>query len=313
MALSGKLHSSAVLPARRILPKSGFAYILLLQLATLTLPASLLPSSPITVVFRYDDFSMRSRPNGLEEQILGTFIQQGIPFTIAAVAFVCEGNAYDPSPQKLLPLTTEKIAFLRPAVETGAVEIALHGYAHQTRRLKPHPFDFTLDDKDSTRLSPAGLERMLIRLKEAPGVSFATFSRLADSGIDLGVQRFKNFNSCCKALYIAPFFISRSPRIFYLGAEQAAGLTRRVWLIDILYYLVLLAAGWLLGRLAGRLMVQLRIFRYGMMEYVGKRRLLALIMLILLFLLPGWLLRISYAFLAAGAVIGCSGKMKSGS
>ncbi|HEV8375343.1 MAG TPA: DUF2334 domain-containing protein, partial [Candidatus Polarisedimenticolia bacterium] len=43
---------------------------------------------------------------------------------------------FDPSPQEGSPLPEEKILLLREALGTGGVEVALHGYAHQTRRTK---------------------------------------------------------------------------------------------------------------------------------------------------------------------------------
>jgi peptidoglycan/xylan/chitin deacetylase (PgdA/CDA1 family) len=94
------------------------------------------PSSrPITLIFRFDDYSAKSDTN-LERKILAAFQRRGIPLTVSVVPRIASGSAYDPSPQEGLPLPDEKIELLRAALQSGGVEVALHGYAHQTVRRK---------------------------------------------------------------------------------------------------------------------------------------------------------------------------------
>ena len=93
------------------------------------------PQAPITLVFRFDDYSAKSDTT-LEKEILESFRARRVPLTVSVIPRVASGSAYDPSPQPGLPLPEEKIQLLREALDAGGVEVALHGYAHQTVRRK---------------------------------------------------------------------------------------------------------------------------------------------------------------------------------
>jgi peptidoglycan/xylan/chitin deacetylase (PgdA/CDA1 family) len=85
----------------------------------------------ITVVLRYDDYSAKS-PTDLDAQIIAAFRQRGLRLTVGVVPYISSGEMTDPAPQDLLPLSAEKGALLREAMGEGAIEVGLHGYAHQT-------------------------------------------------------------------------------------------------------------------------------------------------------------------------------------
>ena len=100
-------------------------------------PAVAAQSKPrIEVVFRYDDFSSVSF-TGFETRLLGVFQKTRTPLTVGVIPFPVAKNFLDPSPQPTMPLTEEKSAILREAIQAGIVEPALHGYSHQAR---PRPF-----------------------------------------------------------------------------------------------------------------------------------------------------------------------------
>lgn len=90
----------------------------------------------IEVVFRYDDFSSVSF-TGFETRLLGIFRKTQTPLTVGVIPFPVAKGFVDLSPQTTVPLTEEKAAILRDAIESGIVEPALHGYSHQAR---PRPF-----------------------------------------------------------------------------------------------------------------------------------------------------------------------------
>jgi len=88
-------------------------------------------SKQVNVVFRMDDYSAKS-PTDIEEKIIDTFSNNGATITFGVIPFVCLGPALDASPQVLLPIPSEKCDILREGFKAGALEIALHGYSHQT-------------------------------------------------------------------------------------------------------------------------------------------------------------------------------------
>ncbi len=88
-------------------------------------------SKQVYVVFRYDDYSARS-PTDLELRLIDTFRIHKAAITFAVIPFVCGGDLHDPSPQGFIPLSPLKADILRTAARDGVVEVALHGYSHQT-------------------------------------------------------------------------------------------------------------------------------------------------------------------------------------
>ena len=88
-------------------------------------------TQPIIVVFRYDDYSAKS-PTEFERKLFASFQRVRACVSVGVIPFVCESDSHDPKPQKLLPLPEEKIELLKKATREGHVEVALHGYSHQT-------------------------------------------------------------------------------------------------------------------------------------------------------------------------------------
>ncbi len=85
----------------------------------------------IYLVFRFDDFSARSNTN-LEQKIIEIFRKNKLAFTIGVIPFAGAGSLLDPTPKGHLPLGEEKGNILKNASHQGVVEVALHGYAHQS-------------------------------------------------------------------------------------------------------------------------------------------------------------------------------------
>ena len=89
----------------------------------------------IALVFRFDDYSAKS-DTALEKAILAAFRRTRTPLTVSVIPRVALVSSFDPSPQQGVPLPEEKIRLLREALEAGEVEVALHGFSHQTVRRK---------------------------------------------------------------------------------------------------------------------------------------------------------------------------------
>jgi len=95
----------------------------------------------ITVIFRYDDPSARTNTD-LEVKLIDVFRQNNVCCLWSVVPFVCAQNVHDPTQQEELPLPVEKAEIFAKAAHEGTLEIALHGYSHQTtispRRGRPY-------------------------------------------------------------------------------------------------------------------------------------------------------------------------------
>jgi|Deesub1362A_J573_1020465.scaffolds.fasta_scaffold01563_6 peptidoglycan/xylan/chitin deacetylase (PgdA/CDA1 family) len=85
----------------------------------------------ITIIFRYDDYSSLSSTE-FELKLLSLLKKYNLSFTFGVIPYVCAGDIKNPSPQKLVPLTKEKINILKRALKDGLIEVAQHGYSHQT-------------------------------------------------------------------------------------------------------------------------------------------------------------------------------------
>lgn len=111
------------------------AALSVLTLTSLPRKAPRAEARAIRVVFRYDDFGgngvARSRADGA---VIEAFKHKQVPLEVGAIPFACEGNTESPQHQKAVPLARESAQVLRQAVAAGAVEVALHGYSHQTIR-----------------------------------------------------------------------------------------------------------------------------------------------------------------------------------
>jgi len=85
----------------------------------------------INVIFRYDDYSALS-PMDMELRIINIFRKNKASITFGVIPFVIAGNQRDPAPQDFVPLTSIKGDLLKAAFKEGILDIALHGYSHQT-------------------------------------------------------------------------------------------------------------------------------------------------------------------------------------
>lgn len=86
----------------------------------------------IRVLLRYDDYT-RDSSLALEKELLLELRQLGVPLFVGVVPFLDE-----PYPEQStvsnppINLGPDKIALLRESLASGAVEVALHGFNHQT-------------------------------------------------------------------------------------------------------------------------------------------------------------------------------------
>ncbi len=85
----------------------------------------------INIVFRFDDYSSLSSTD-LELKIIEVFRKNEASITFSVVPFCCTGNVEDPAPKDTIPITPAKGDILKKGLEEGVVDIALHGYSHQT-------------------------------------------------------------------------------------------------------------------------------------------------------------------------------------
>lgn len=95
-------------------------------------------SRRITVFFRFDDYSETS-PLAVEAGLVAALRNNRYCATFAVIPAVTVGRYHEPGERGTHPLGTEKIRFLRQAVDDGAVDCALHGFNHRTRQSSsPH-------------------------------------------------------------------------------------------------------------------------------------------------------------------------------
>lgn len=105
-------------------------FLLLALAAGVPLPASGQGRPPISVVFRLDDMSSRSN-TAMELRILEAFRAIDRPLVVGVIPFVCE-RFTDTVPQATAPLDAGKAALFKPFVESGHMELMLHGHTHQS-------------------------------------------------------------------------------------------------------------------------------------------------------------------------------------
>lgn len=85
----------------------------------------------INVVFRFDDYSAYSNTD-LELKIIDAFRRHEACLTIGVIPYACAGDIHDPSDQAVIPLSSIKGEILKNGLHDGIVDVALHGYSHQT-------------------------------------------------------------------------------------------------------------------------------------------------------------------------------------
>jgi peptidoglycan/xylan/chitin deacetylase (PgdA/CDA1 family) len=84
----------------------------------------------ITVVFRFDDYSARSN-TAMEARLIQAFRKCHACCTFGVIPYVWDDYGRDPRPQDVIPLTVEKAALLRDAMDQGIVDVAMHSFSHQ--------------------------------------------------------------------------------------------------------------------------------------------------------------------------------------
>lgn len=118
----------------------------------------------INVVFRYDDYSSRSSTE-MEIKLIDTFQKHNISCTFGVIPYAWAGSRYKTLPQNVIPLSLMKANILRNAIKKGSVEVALHGYSHQTLRERGGSTEFNgIDYNEQTERIAKGkrlLEEML--------------------------------------------------------------------------------------------------------------------------------------------------------
>ena len=87
------------------------------------------------IFFRYDDISGRSS-TVLEQKLIDLFRRHRFSFTIGVVPFICDRDYLDPGKQGNIALSPRKAEILREGVRTGTLDVALHGYSHQSIRTR---------------------------------------------------------------------------------------------------------------------------------------------------------------------------------
>ena len=88
----------------------------------------------VWVVLRHDDYCALS-DRSICEEFLRVCERQGVPCAFCLIPFVTSGNVHDPNQHAAdIPLSSERIEFLKDALNRRRISIALHGYSHKTRR-----------------------------------------------------------------------------------------------------------------------------------------------------------------------------------
>jgi len=85
----------------------------------------------INVVFRFDDPSALSSTE-TEIKIIDAFREHNASITFGVIPFICAGDVKVTTPCNVVPLGPKKGKLLKKAVKEGVLDIALHGYSHQT-------------------------------------------------------------------------------------------------------------------------------------------------------------------------------------
>ena len=124
----------------------------------------------VNVVFRFDDYSALSSTD-MELIIIDAFRKNEASITFGVIPFVCAGDIHDPSPNDVVPLTSMKADILKTAVTDGILDVALHGYSHQTIKSKQFTEFSGLDyNKQLERLAKG--KEVLEGIIDAPVTTF---------------------------------------------------------------------------------------------------------------------------------------------
>ena len=125
----------------------------------------------LTVVFRLDDYSEWSSFE-LEQALTSAFREYNLPAAYGVVPYGID-EIKNPEEQDRRPLSDEKIAFLKEAIDAGIIEPALHGHSHQnwSNETKKNSEFTGRDPKEQHALLEEGRDM----LKDWFGVPITTF------------------------------------------------------------------------------------------------------------------------------------------
>jgi len=115
-----------------------------------------LSAYPITVLFRYDDYSEFSATE-VETRLIATFEKFKVSCLFGVIPFPVDETVSSTAVQTA-KLGAEKTAILQDALRSGAVEAALHGYSHQNlapKGARPTEFSGVTFDMQLQRLAEA--------------------------------------------------------------------------------------------------------------------------------------------------------------
>lgn len=104
----------------------------------------------VNLIFRFDDYSARSSTD-IELKIIDAFRKSNASITFGVIPFITAGNVDEPSSVNIVPLPIAKADILKTAFKQGVLDVALHGYSHQTAYAKKKtefsglPYDVQID------------------------------------------------------------------------------------------------------------------------------------------------------------------------
>lgn len=125
----------------------------------------------INVIFRLDDYSARSSTD-MELKIIDAFRKNKASVTLGVIPFICDCDIHDPSPNKdVIALPSSKGEILRTGLKEGILDIALHGYSHQTMNTKPST-EFSGLDYNQQLIKIAKGKKFLEDMIDTPVITF---------------------------------------------------------------------------------------------------------------------------------------------
>ncbi|MCK4852459.1 MAG: DUF2334 domain-containing protein [Candidatus Omnitrophica bacterium] len=164
----------------------------------------------IIVVLRCDDYSSRSSPE-IETRLIDALKRYNVPCTFGVIPYVCARDFEDMSEQACMPLSSVKAGILKRGITEGVLDVALHGYSHQT----------CLDEKQGgyAEFSGQSYDKQLKKIRDGKDL----LESMLDIQVDIFIPPWNRYGpDTLKALEGLGFrCISAGP---YGDAEQASGL-----------------------------------------------------------------------------------------
>ncbi len=182
----------------------GWVMLILITLTATIRTVSASDSQNIRVVFRYDDPSATSNFE-IEDKLIEIFREYQMPLVWAVIPYRVAEDAHDPSLQKKLPLPYERAELFATAAEEGVLEIALHGYSHQSNDLAENwrpgamwPSEFAgLSMQDQVLKIQTGKDFLEAKLGLGISIFVPPWNTYDDNTIKaLELTGFKNLSAC---------------------------------------------------------------------------------------------------------------------